>query len=52
MKFDFSKCKTPEDIEKVWKSPKVIKELRAIKHLLVLQSEILGVPKKSLRRKG
>ena len=31
MILDFSKCKTAADVEKVWKSHKVIKELKGIK---------------------
>ena len=31
MILDFSKCKTVADVEKIWKSQKVVKELKAIK---------------------
>jgi hypothetical protein len=50
MKLDFSQCKTPEDVDKVWKTPKVVKELKAIKHLLSLQLETSGISKKQISR--
>lgn len=49
MKLDFSKCKTPEDVDKVWKKKEVVSGLKVIKRLLVLQLETSGVSPRRIK---
>ena len=50
MELDFSKCKTPADVNKVWKEKKVVAGLKVIKKLLILQLETSGIPQKQIKK--